>query len=440
MTEPRITGPAPAPATPAPAAPVLPDGPAALRAHVAQGLSAAAGRHNFSNRRRRFDVGFSERRRAGAIRAFARAGFALLVALPMALAGVYYGWLAEDRYEVESRMILRVNQAARPDRLSGITGLPSIEMQRDTQVIAEYLGSAGLVAELAAREGLRARWTGPAADPLRPETWIAGDWVARLAPDAPAEDLHARWEALSGAEIELPAGIVVFRLQSFTPEGARDLSAAAIAAAEALVERLNARVWADAVAKAEALFRDAADRLAAAQARLAVARNEAGVLDTEAEAGALSALASSTRAELIRLEQDHAAQAQHLAPSSARLQALSRRIASLKAQLAALGRERVGAGAADGRSLAEVMARFAEIEVEQELAERQFLAAAAKLEEVRQVAEARMMYLDVFVEPALPEEPSHPRRALWLGVILTACLALWGAAAGLFATIRNHMA
>lgn len=411
----------------------------AMRSAIAEGLSAQAGRHAFSNRRRRYDVGYTERRRRAAMRRAAVWGFVLLVALPGLLVSGYYGGLAEDRYVSETRFLLRVNQASQTDRTGELTGLPSIEMKRDTQVVASFLESAALVEALTARAGLRAAYAGPQPDPWRSETWIAGDWVARLAPDAPSEDVLEYWEDRADVEIELPAGIVRFELAAFSPDDARRLTAAALAEAEALVNDLNARVWAEAVDKAEALFRDAAERLAVVQGRLAVARNEAGVFSAETEAGMLSELAGETRSELIRLEQDRAAKARHLSPRSAQMQALDRRIAALRAELEALGAERV-ASDPGGEALADVMARFSEIEVEQDLAERQFLAAARKLEQVRQVSEARMIYLDVFVEPTLPEEATEPRRAMWVAIWLAGCLLAWGALCGGVALMRNHMA
>ncbi len=408
----------------------------ALRREVAERLGAAAGRHGFSTRRRPYEMAQSERARRRAMRRTAAVGFALLVALPLALAGLYYGLLAEDQYEVETRMILRVNEAARPDGVEAATGLPSLEMKRDTQVVAAYLDSAALVAVLAEAHGLRGRLEGPAVHALKPETWLAGDWPARPAPNATAEELLADWEGRTDVEIELPAGIIVFALRAFRPEDAEALAAASIAAAEELVRGMNARVWADAVAKAETLFAEAADRLAAAQAELAVARNALGVLDAEREAGALSSLQGSIRQDLIDLRRDRAAQAKHLAPGSARLRALDGRIAALEGELAGLSAGRVGAGA----PLAEVMARFSRIEVDQDLAERQFLAAARKLEGVRHAAEAGMIYLDVFVPPTRPEEARHPKRAQSVAVVAVLSLLAWGAALGGVALLRNHMA
>lgn len=415
------------------------DGFAAVQASIAEGLSAQAGRHAFSNRRRRFDIGFTERRRRAAVRRVAVLGFLLLVALPALLSGGYYGGLADDRFVSETRFLLRVNQAAQADRIGTVTGLPSIEMKRDTQVIAAFLESAALVEALTARAGLRQAYTGRQPELIKSETWLANDWPARLAPDAVAEDVLDYWMDRTSVDIELPAGIVVFGVAAFSAKEAQQLNAAALAEAEALVNTLNARVWAEAVEKAEGLFRGAAERLAVVQGRLAIARNEAGVFSVESESGMLSELAGETRSELIRLEQDRAAKAQHLSPSSAQMQALDRRIAALRDQLSALGSERVAADG-DGEALADVMARFSAIEVEQELAERQFLAAARKLEQVRQVSESRMIYLDVFVEPTLPEDAVEPRRGFWFGVWVVAGLIAWGAVCGGFALMRNHMA
>jgi capsule polysaccharide export protein KpsE/RkpR len=170
-----------------------------------------------------------------------------------------------------------------------------------------------------------------------------------------------------------------------------------------------------------------------------VARNRAGIVDAGREAGVLSELDRETRAELIRLGQERAAAARHLGPDSARLQALDRRIGSLREQLATLGVERTAPNRPGG-SLAEVMARFSEIEVEQQLAERRFLAAARELEEVRKVSQARMMYLDIFVPPDRPEEATRPRRALAAAAWSAGALVAWAALCGIAGLARRHMA
>ncbi|MGF1502190.1 MAG: hypothetical protein ACFBSD_10270 [Paracoccaceae bacterium] len=361
--------------------------------------------------------------------------------VPGILAAFYWGRIAEDQYVSEARFLLRLNEAEAVDRIGRLSGLPSIEMARDTQVIADYLHSAALVSNLTEGHGLRQAVSGPWPDLAAPETWIASDWPARLPTDASTEDLVEHWRAITDIELELPAGILVFELRAFTPEEAEALARASISAARALVLEMNARVWADATGKAEDLFAQAADSLAAIQAELAEARNAAGILDLETANSEIATLSGALSAELVGLEQDYAAKAQHLAPSSAQMRALRQRIETTRAQLGDLEREAVAPPSARaGESLADVMARFAEIEVERDFAERQFLAAAEKLEQVRQASQAQMLYLDVFVEPTRPEEASYPNRAGSIAAVCVVALLVWISGIGLFTSIRNHIA
>ena len=86
------------------------------------------------------------------------------------------------------------------------------------------------------------------------------------------------------------------------------------------------------------------------------------------------------------------------------------------------------------------MTKFSELDLERQVAERLYAGAAASLESARIAAEHKMMYLDAFVKPVLPEEPQYPRRLLYSAAFLTGSLALWGACCGLAMVIRNYKA
>jgi capsular polysaccharide transport system permease protein len=406
------------------------------RGVVADRLAEAAATRRFVNRRRRFEAGFSDRRRAGAERLVTRLAFVLLVALPNVASLTYFGWVAADQYAAEARFILRPNkaQAVMAGRLAGV------EIARDTQVVAEFLTSRALVDRLEATAGLRRRYL---AEPFRLRHLIdpvSPDRLAGLRPDDPVEDVARYWRRRADAEIAPRSGVVTFTVRAFSPEDARSLADAGLAEAEALVNAMNARIWGDAAVRAETLFAEAADRLAAAEGRLARVRDEAGIVAPGAAAAAAIGLTSAARAQLAALERDYAARAVELDPGSARLRALEREIAAARAQVAALEAELVGGGGDTSPSLARALERFAEAEVEREFAERSFLAAAAQLERTRQAAAAQSLYLDVFSPPALAEEALYARRLWWIGGVLAVSLAAWGAACGAFLLARNHMA
>jgi capsular polysaccharide transport system permease protein len=78
--------------------------------------------------------------------------------------------------------------------------------------------------------------------------------------------------------------------------------------------------------------------------------------------------------------------------------------------------------------------RFDELELEQQIAEKQYTLAAAALERARVNAEGKHVYLATFVHPVLPRNSTYPKRVLFslLGVAASAllyaiCMALWRA-------------
>lgn len=408
-----------------------------VRTAVAAGLGAAAGRAGFRTRRRRFEVGYAERKDREAIGQAARVTFVMLVALPLSLVLLYYLWLAEDRFVSEARFLLRVNEAELVDGLGGLTGLPSIEMKRDTQVVASFLESAAIVAALERGVALTSRLAGAQPEIGRPETWVAGDWVARLDPDATAEERLAFWREIADVEIELPAGIVVLEVEAFTPTDAMEIALAALDETESLVNDLNRRAWTAAREKAEEIFRGAADRFADVQARLTVARNRAGLVDAGSEANMRTGLASRLRASLAELAQERAAKAPHLAPGSVQLGAIDRRMEALRRELARL--RSAGTYLDNAGNLADQMAVFSELEVEQELAERQFLAAARTLEMVREAERSERIYIDLFVPPTAAEDPTRPRRGISVALWLVVLVLLWAVVAGSYRSVRRHV-
>jgi capsular polysaccharide transport system permease protein len=78
--------------------------------------------------------------------------------------------------------------------------------------------------------------------------------------------------------------------------------------------------------------------------------------------------------------------------------------------------------------------RFDELELEQQIAEKQYTLAAAALERAHVNAEGKQVYLATFVQPVLPQNSTYPKRVLFslLGIAAAALLyaigmALWRA-------------
>lgn len=410
------------------------------RAVVADNLARAAAAHRFTNRRRRFEAGLSDRRRAAAERLFMVISFVMLVALPNIAATTYFGWMASDQYVSEARFILRPNKA-RLANAGDVALASAAEIGRDTLVLADFLESAALVDLLENDVGLRQRFQAAApalAHLLDPPT---PDWLAGLPADEPAEDVLRYWRGMTEVSVQPGSGVVIFALRAFRPDDAHQLVSRSLSAAEALVNRMNERIWGDATTTAEELFAKSARRLGEAEAALVAVRDEVGIVSPDASSASLIGLLAQARATLARLEREYAARVAELDPQSVQLRARSREIEAARDQVRGLETQLVGLGAdARAGSMAAALERFSTAEVEREAAQRSFLAAATQLERARIVADAQSLYLDVFSPPVLAEEATYPKRAWWLGGILAGTLALWGLARALFMLIRNHMA
>jgi capsule polysaccharide export protein KpsE/RkpR len=86
------------------------------------------------------------------------------------------------------------------------------------------------------------------------------------------------------------------------------------------------------------------------------------------------------------------------------------------------------------------MTKFAELETEYRIAERQYESAAGVLTLAKASAERRLVYFQLFVRPSLPQDSGYPKRLLSIAVALVGAFLCWSLMCGLVALARNNMA
>lgn len=349
-------------------------------------------------------------------------GFTIFVGLPSFAAICYYGAIAADQYVAEARFAVRSGSLAGLDALSSITGVPSIQIIQDTQIITNYIESRALVEHLTERADLLGRFSVPEAD-----------FIARLDPEKPIERIVKYWRSMAHATIEMPGGIVVLTVRAFRPGDAVALTNAVVDASEHLVNEMNDRARRDAVANADQELRLAAARLAQARATLELARNQEGMLDAASEAKKTEALISALRTQQLEFEQqyevtrksavtDDAPQVRNL---RSRIDAVTRQIEQLQGELTTRSSSVSASPALSG-----AMTRLAALELERQIAQNQYTAAAASVERARLASTSKQIYLTSFVRPAAAEEAVYPRRWLNISLTLIAGLLAWAVFVG----------
>lgn len=397
---------------------------------VSRQLSEAARILRFSSGRRGAADSFRSRRGRRLVVFITVASFALLVAIPTTCSLIYFGLVAADKYAAEARFAVRSGISAGLDALTAMTGVPSMQIIQDTQVVTNYVWSRALVDHLSATMDFKDIYANPHAD-----------YFSRLDPTEPIEKIVKYWRRMSEPTIQMPGGIVELQILAFTPEDAVRVANAVVTASERLVNEMNERSRREAVEHATREHELAASRLASVRGTLEVIRNQEGVLDATMEATKAMAVFAGVKTQLLQLQQQYDAARASISAEAPQMRNLRLQIQAGERQLEQLQAELTRtAAAANGPTLSASMTKLAAAELERKVAETQYGAATAALERARATSLSKQIYLTSFVQPVAAEEARFPRRLWNIAITFLAGMVAWGVVCGLATLARNNMA
>jgi capsular polysaccharide transport system permease protein len=361
-----------------------------------------------------------------------RATLFLFVVLPALATVLYMVFLAGDQFSSETRFALRTAPGETREAGGGAgqsqgalasMGLPSAANQ-DAYIVASYVRSPAVFADLAPTVDVRAMFRRPEAD-----------FWARLPADASLETLTAYWRGMVATSVDSLSGIVTVTVRAFRPDDALALARAITGASEKLVNEMSARARADVMARAEAEVQRAEKQVQAALAALRAFRDSEGMISPAATADRTSTLLMTTMSDRIRMQAEFDVALRTMSPNAPTLPALRARLAAADQEIEKLKAQLTGPGA---RVVSGSIARFEELELQRQFSEKLYLMAQESLERARQKAERQTVYLSAFAPPFLPQEARYPRRLEYSLLIPLGLLIVWGIFAMLAATIEDH--
>ncbi len=356
--------------------------------------------------------------------------FLALFALPVALAGSYFGFVATDRYAAGASFVIRgLDGGGAPDLVTSFTGFPASNTNTsDSYVVRNYLESPDLLREIDAELNLRGHFSQDHIDP-----------IARLGIESSFEDMVDYWQWRIDTMYDSTTGIVSFEVQAFDPGTAVRVARSALAAADRLVNELSetarrdsVQFAADEVTRAEARVRDVSLQLAAFRA-------ESGAVDPMVNAQLDAELLSSLEAKLVKVQSQIDEVSGSVGESSPILKQLNRQAKAYRQQIAER-RSLIGAaGQAANAKTAETLAGYEALLIEKQFAEQTYASAMASLEAARLDADRQQRYLGVFTRPFVPSEPAYPLRLRNFLLFAAAAFAIWAISALVGYAVRDHM-
>ena len=330
----------------------------------------------------------------------------LLIGSPTIAAIAYFGFIAADRYVSEAQFVVRT--AARPVGGAGLGAVLQMaglgRAQDEVFSVQSFMTSRNAVAQLADRVPLQDYYNRTDADPIaRYPSFAYG---------ATSEELYNYLQWMITTIYSSATGITTLRVQAFRGEDAQTIALHLLDLGEEAVNRMNARIHADAARIAEAAVARDEERLVAAQVAITQFRNAELLIDPAASSIVVTELIARLGAELAQTE----AQMREVSASAAtnpQLPSLRRRIEALQAQIMQ-ERQRISS---EEEGLADSLARYERLVLNREFAKQALSASVRSLETAQQEARRQQLYLERVVEPIAVDHASAPQRLRMIATI-----------------------
>jgi capsular polysaccharide transport system permease protein len=352
--------------------------------------------------------------------------FLLIVALPTIVSAVYFGLFASDIFISESRFVLRTPQKQSMSGLSAILqGSGFSRSPDDAYLVHDYMLSRDALRELE-REFALAKSFGARTV----------DVVARFAGidyDSSFEALHRYYQKRVTMEIDNASSITVLRTSAFSAGDAHGINEKLLELSETLVNQLNERGRQD-------LIRFASDEVAAAEAKaksaalaMSTFREQKGVFDPERQSALQLQLVAKLQDELIATK-TQLAQVQGLTKDNPQIASLQMKVKALQLEIDSEN----GKVAGGARSLSGKSADFERLALDRAFADKQLAVALTSMEQARNDAQRKQLYLERIVQPSTPDVAVEPRRLRSVFATLVLSLVAWAVITMLVAGVREH--
>lgn len=352
--------------------------------------------------------------------------FLLTVAVPTVLATIYFCFMASDVYVSESRIVVRS-----PDKPS-VSGLGALlkgagfsRAQDDSYTVRDYVLSRDALKEI-----------DNALDVSKAYSSDAVDRVSRFGGldfDTSFEALHRYYQKKVDVQQDTASSITTLTVRAYTAQNAQSINQKLLELSEGLVNRLNERGRQDLISFATTEVAEAEKKSKAAALALSAYRNAKAVVDPERQATVQLQQIAKLQDELIATT-TQLSQLKTFTPQNPQISALQKRASTLQEEISAETTKITGGE----RSLANKAAEYQRLALEREFADKQLASALASLEQARNEAQRKQVYIERIAQPSLPDIALEPRRLRSILATFVLGLVAWGVLSMLLAGVREH--
>ena len=322
---------------------------------------------------------------------------AFFVFLPTLIAGWYYYNIATPLYATHTEFVIQKADGMTQSGLGGLFSGTQLATNQDSITVQSSLQSGDAMQRLERDQQFKATFQAPEIDPIQ-----------RLPDPSTDEEAYKLYKRMVKIGYDPTEGVVKMEVKAPDPQVSRRFSEALISYAEDQVDKLTARLRDDQMEGALESYRDAEEKVFAAQAKVLELQQKVGVLDPITENNLVMSQISGLETEMQKKRLELGQLLDNPRPNQARVSGVQGDMNRLQTEIAML-RAQLTNTKDSGDSLAAITGRLRIAEGELQTRQMLLSAAAQQMETARIEANKQVRYLEMGVRPVAPDEPSYPR-------------------------------
>lgn len=352
--------------------------------------------------------------------------FLFTVAIPTILSTVYFGLIASDVYISESRFVVRSPQRQTAVGLGALLqGAGFSRSQDDTYSVHDFMLSRDALQKLDTQLALGKIYSSSDVDLF--------SRFGGLDRDNSFEALYRYYQKHVTIDLETASSISAMKVSAFKPEDAYRINTMLLEMGEHLINQLNERGRQDMIRFATSEVEIAENKAKAAGLALSGYRNQKAVFDPERQSALQLQQISKLQDEFIATK-TQLAQVRTFTPDNPQIPALQKRAETLQSEID----NEMAKVAGGSTSLTNKAADYERLALERTFADKQLGSALASLEQARNDAQRKQLYLERIVQPNKPDVALEPRRLRAVLTVLILGMMIWGILTILIAGVREH--
>jgi len=351
-------------------------------------------------------------------------GSFLWVIACFAIAVLYFGIVASDRYVSRAELVVKQADQIKmlPDALS-MLGLGGSNHQ-DVLLIQDYLNSPDLLDKLDKELGIKAHYQNHKID-----------YFSRLPDNVSREDFIQYYRDHMTLRLDELSGVLTIELQAFDPAYGQQVVGLMLKESEGFINRLGHQVALEQLAFVEKEVDRAYQRVQDEKAKVLDFQNSHHLLSPESTSTARLSVVSQIESELVQQQAQLKQLQSYMKDTAPAVVSVQARVDALNKQLE---QEKARLTGVDKDAMNEITARYMDVQTQAKLAADLYKSGLVSLEQARVEAYRKLKHLLVISQPTLAEDAEYPRRLYNLATIGVLLCLLYGLVVMGLATLREH--